>query len=284
MKEVTEYLDSFLNIDCFDGFKLIEDKSIDMILCDLPYGTTNCDWDIRLPFPPLWQQYERIIKDNGAILLFSVQPFTTDLVDSNRKKFRYEIIWKKTLPTNFLNKSFQPMRMHENICVFYKKRPTYNPQMREVRRNDVGRVRTNGGKAEQYHEFRKEDYAYVETGMRYPTDVLEFEIDIPDDFEDVVEFSNWNGVLFGKTVNASKHPTPKPIPLLEYLIKTYTNPGDLILDNCAGSCSTGIAAHNTRRHYICMEKDKEIFERGNKRLKDHISQITLFDCGMDYAD
>lgn len=274
--------DGFYNMDCFEGFELINDKSIDMILCDLPYGTTNCKWDIRLPFLSLWQQYERIIKDNGAILLFSAQPFTTDLIDSNRKLFKYEIIWKKTLPTNFLNKDFQPLRAHENICVFYKKKPTYNPQMREVRRNDVGRVRTNGGKAKQYHEFRKKDWTYVETGKRYPVDIVEFEI--PEDFEDVIEFSNWNGALFGKTDNVTKHPTQKPIPLLEYLIKTYTNAGDLVLDNCAGSCSTGIAAHNTQRRFICFEKDKEIFESGNKRLGEHTSQITLFNCGMDYAD
>lgn len=276
--------DGFYNVDCFKGFQQIDDKSIDMILCDLPYGTTNCEWDIRLPFSPLWKQYERIIKDNGAIVLFSAQPFTTDLVDSNRKLFKYEIIWKKTLPTNFLNKGFQPLRAHENICVFYKKRPTYNPQMKEVYRNDVGRVRANGGKAKQYHEFRKEDWQYVETGTRYPTDIIEFEIDIPEDFEDVIEFSNWNGALFGKTDNATKHSTQKPIPLLEYLIKTYTNVGDLILDNCAGVDSTGIAAYNTQRRFIGFEKDKEIFELGNKRMKEHKSQITLFDCGMDYVD
>lgn len=276
--------DGFYNMDCFDGFRLIDDKSIDMILCDLPYGTTNCEWDIPLPFDQLWQQYERIIKDNGAIVLFSAQPFTTDLVDSNRKLYKYEIIWKKTLPTNFLNKSKQPLRLHENIEVFYKKQPMYNPQMKEVRRNDVGRVRTNGGKAAQYHEFRKEDWAYVETGTRYPVDILEFEIDIPEDFEDVIEFSNWNGALFGKTDNATKHSAQKPIPLLEYLIKTYTNPGDLILDNCAGSCSTGIAAHDTQRRFICFEKNKRIYDDGNRRLKDHMAQITLFDCGMNYVD
>ena len=212
--------------------------------------------------------------------MFSAQPFTTDLINSNRKLFKYEIIWKKTLPTNFLNKEFQPLRAHENICVFYKKKPTYNPQMKEVRRNDVGRVRTNGGKAEQYHEFRKKDYAYVETGMRYPVDILEFEIDIPEDLEDVIEFSNWNGALFGKTDNATKHPTQKPILLLEYLIKTYTNVGDLLLDNCAGYVSTGVAAHNTGRRFIGFEKNKKIFESGNKRLEEHKSQLTLFDCGM----
>lgn len=259
--------DGFYNIDCFEGFKKINDKSIDMILCDLPYGTTKCKWDVKLPFDLLWQQYERIIKDNGAIVLFSAQPFTTDLINSNRKMFKYEIVWEKTLPTNFLNKAKQPLRAHENICVFYKKQPTYHPQMRDVKRNDVGRIRTNGGKAQQYNEFRKSDWEYRETGKRYPTDVI--------------QFSNWNGALFGNVENATKHPTQKPISILEYLILTYTDLDDLVLDNCAGSCSTGVACHNTGRRFICFEKDKEIFKTGDMRLKNHIAQVTLFDCGME---
>ena len=259
--------DGFYNMDCFDGFPLIDDKSVDMILCDLPYGTTKCKWDICLPFAPLWQQYERIIKDNGAIVLFSAQPFTTDLINSNRKLFRYEIIWEKTLPTNFLNKSIQPLRAHENICVFYKKQPTYHPQMRSVNRDDIGRVRTNGGKAQQYNEFRKEDWSYVETGLRYPTDVI--------------HYSNWNGALFGKTENATKHPTQKPVEVLKNLILTYTDEGDLILDNCAGSASTGIAAHDLGRRFIGFEKNTEIYQTGNKRLIEHKAQMNLFELGME---
>ncbi|MDO5345320.1 MAG: site-specific DNA-methyltransferase [Lachnospiraceae bacterium] len=259
--------DGFYNTDCLEGMKLIDDKSIDMILCDLPYGTTRCTWDIPLPFDVLWQQYERIIKDNGAIVLFSAQPFTTDLIQSNRKLFKYEIIWKKTLPTNFLNARKAPMRIHENICVFYKHQPTYNPIMTEVRRNDVGRIRKNGGAAQQYNEYRKKDWVYVETGQRYPTDVI--------------EFSNWNGALFGNKENATKHPTQKPVPLCENLILTYTDEGDLVLDNCAGSCSTGIAAHRTGRRFIGFEKYKEIYEVGNTRLQQEKSQITLFDIGME---
>lgn len=121
----------FYCMDCFDGMAQIDDKSIDMILCDLPYGTTQCSWDVIIPFEPLWDEYKRIIKDNGAIVLFSAQPFTTDLIESNRKMFRYEIIWKKTTPSGFLNAKKMPMRIHENILVFYKKAPTYNPQMRK---------------------------------------------------------------------------------------------------------------------------------------------------------
>jgi len=250
-------------MDCLDGMKLIDDKAIDMILCDLPYGTTKCDWDIAIPFEPLWQQYERIIKDNGAILLFSQQPFTTDLIQSNRKLFRYEVIWEKTLPTGFLNARKCPMRCHENICVFYKKTPTYNPQMTDVSRNDVGRIRTNGGKAKQYNEFRKDDWAYIETGKRYPTDII--------------KFSNWNGALFGNTENATQHPTQKPVKMLEYLILTYTDKGDIVLDNCAGSCSTGVAAHNTGRNFIGFEKDKKIYEMGNKRYMAELAQMNIYD-------
>ena len=196
------------------------------------------------------------ITNNGAILLFSAQPFTTDLIQSNRKMFRYEIIWKKTLPTGFLNARKMPMRYHENICVFYKHLPTYNPIMRKVDRNDIGRVRTNGGKAQQYNEFRKEDWAYTETGERYPSDVI--------------EFSNWNGALFGNTENATKHPTQKPIELLEYLIHTYTNEGDTVLDNCMGSGSTGMACINTGRNFIGMELDENYFCIAKNRINKNI--------------
>lgn len=238
--------------DCLEEMKQIKDKSIDMILCDLPYGTTKCKWDVVISFEKLWEQYKRIIKDNGAIVLLSSQPFTTDLINSNRKMFRYEIIWKKTLPTGFLNAKRMPMRVHENICIFYKHLPTYNPQMTTVERNDVGRIRTNGGNAKQYNEFRKEDWNYVETGKRYPVDVI--------------EFSNWNGTLFGNTTNATKHPTQKPIQLLEWLINTYSNTGDVILDNCMGSGSTGVAAVQTGRGFIGIEKEKRYFDIAKDRL------------------
>lgn len=259
--------DGFYCMDCFDGMAQIDDKSIDMILCDLPYGTTQCSWDIVIPFEPLWEEYKRIIKDNAAIVLFSQQPFTTDMINSNRKMFRYEIIWEKTLPTGFLNARRMPLRIHENILVFYKHLPKYTPQMRTLERKDIGRRRTNGGKASQYNEFRRADWEWTETGKRYPSDV--------------VKFSNWNGALFGNTANSTKHPTQKPVLLCEYLIKTYTDVGDLVLDNCAGSCSTGIACHNTGRRFIGFEKDKEIFEKANKRLTEHKAQINLFDIGLE---
>lgn len=240
--------------DCLEVMKQIPDKSIDMILCDLPYGTTRCKFDVVIPFEPLWKEYKRIIKDNGAIVLFSQQPFTSDLIQSNRKMYRYEIIWKKTLPTGFLNAKKMPMRCHENICVFYKHLPTYNPIMRKVERTDIGRKRINSGKAEQYNEFRDDNWEWVETGERYPTDVI--------------KFSNWNGALFGNVDKTVRHPTSKPIDLLEYLIKTYTNERETVLDNCMGSGSAGVACVNTNRDFIGIELDENYFNIAKQRIEE----------------
>lgn len=243
---------TLLNIDCLDGMQDIPDGAIDMVLSDWPYGTTQCSWDIPLDLPEVWKQLGRIVKPNGAIVLFSAQPFTTDLINSNRKMFRYEIIWQKTQAQGFLNANRAPLRAHENILVFYKRLPTYNPQKTRVDRKDIGRVRVeNPMRSKQYREMQRTEY--VEQGLRYPTDV--------------VEFSNWNGSLFGNTKNAAKHPTQKPVPLLEYLIKTYTNPGDTVLDNCAGSGTTGEACINTDRNYILMEKDAAIYDTARQRLE-----------------
>lgn len=237
--------------DCLEEMKNIDDKTIDMILCDLPYGITKCTWDKTIPFKPLWEEYERIIKDNGAIVLFSKMPFTVDLIESNRKLFRYEIIWEKTQKTGFYNANKMPLKAHENILLFYKKLPTYNPQKYIVERKDVGRVRNK--KADRcvlYGHVNAQDW--IETGERYP--------------HDVIHFSNWNGALFGKTDKATKHPTQKPIPLLEYLIKTYTNEGDTVLDNCMGSGSTCVASINTGRNYIGIEKRKNFFDIAEERI------------------
>ena len=239
--------------DCLEKMKEIPDKSIDMILCDLPYGVTKVKWDTVIPFEPLWEQYERIIKLNGAIVLFSTQPFTTDLICSNRNMFRYEIVWEKTQKTGFYNANKMPLKGHENILVFYKSLPTYNPQKYTVKRKDVGRVRNK--KADRcvlYGHVEAQDW--VETGQRYP--------------HDVIHFSNWNGALFGKTEKATKHPTQKPVPVLEYLIKTYTNEGDTVLDNCMGSGSTGVACVNTGRDFIGIELDDNYFQIAEKRIND----------------
>ena len=243
-----------LNGDCLEVMKSIPDNSVDMVLCDPPYGTTACKWDIPLPLKQLWEQYDRITKKNAAILLFSAQPFTTDLICSNRKNFRYEIIWQKTQAQGFLNANKMPLRAHENILVFYKNLPTYNPIKTSVNRKDIGRVRKpNLLRSQQYGIESMMKTKWVETGLRYPTDVI--------------KFSNWNGTLFGKNVSHIKHATAKPVDLLEYLIKSYSNPGDTILDNCMGSGSTGVACVNTNRHFIGIELDDNYFSIAKDRIE-----------------
>lgn len=255
--------------DCLDLMKNIADKSVDMVLCDLPYGTTNCAFDKHLVnLDKLWKEYKRIVKENGAILLFSAQPFTTDLICSNRKMFKYDIVWKKTLPTGFLNAKKAPLRCHEAILVFYRKPPTYNPQKRKLLEEyikthgvNIGQIRKNSKrkneKPEQYSAVgfsdKAKNWRYVEKGERYPIDVI--------------EFSNWNGALFGNTTKATKHPTQKPVPLLEYLIKTYTNDGETVLDNTMGSGSTGVACVNTGRNFIGIEKDNYYFDVAKERIE-----------------
>ncbi len=257
--------------DCLELMKDIPDKSIDLILCDPPYGTTRLEWDKIIPLEPLWEQYKRIIKDNGAILLFSAQPFTTDLINSNRKMFRYEIIWEKTMRTGFYNAKKMPLKIHENILVFYKHLPTYNPQKYQLTQEyiqkhsvPIGQKRKNSSFAITSGKFvgtvskeAFEKYSYTDTGERYPTDVI--------------KFSNWNGSLFGNNSKAVEHPTQKPLPLLEYLIKTYSNKGDVVLDNCMGVGTTGVACKNLSRNFIGFELREDYFEIAkdsiNKALK-----------------
>ena len=238
--------------DCLEEMKNIDDKTIDMILCDLPYGITKCTWDKTIPFKPLWEEYERIIKDNGAIVLFSKMPFTVDLIESNRKLFRYEIIWEKTQKTGFLNANKMPLSGHENILIFYKHLPTYNPQKyQKITERYGGKRIKKDDRCVLYGHIKEQ--CYFDNGTRYP--------------HDVIHFSNWNGNLFGKKQrNATKHPTQKPIELLEYLIKTYTNEGDTVLDNCMGSGSTCVASINTGRNYIGIEKRKNFFDIAEERI------------------
>jgi site-specific DNA-methyltransferase (adenine-specific) len=227
--------------DCMSdgGMALIPDKSIDMILCDLPYGTTNNKWDSVIPFDKLWTQYERIIKDNGAIILTASQPFTTDLIVSNRKLFRYEIVWDKTKGGNFALARKQPMKSHENILVFYKKQPTYNPQM-EVR----GKPRKKGGgKA-------SENFGITPT-VSYNNEYYP---------KSIVSFSTGSR-------KEHFHPTQKPIGLFEWLVKTYTNEGEIVLDNCMGSGTTAVAALSTNRRFIGFETEPAYIEIANKRIE-----------------
>ena len=230
--------------DCLEVMKNIPSASVDMILCDLPYGTTRNKWDTCLNLGKLWEQYKRIIKDNGAIVLFSQMPFTATLVMSNPKMFRYEWIAEKSLATGFLNAKRMPMKAHENILVFYKKLPTYNAQMTKGKPYSITR-RDIGG---QYlHNF--ESIETKNEGTRCPRDVLR---------------DLWQPYCGGKMY----HPTQKPVPLLEYLIKTYTNEGDTVLDNCMGSGSTGVACVNTKRDFIGVELDENYFDIARRRIND----------------
>ena len=226
--------------DCFEVMKEILDKSIDMILCDLPYGTTKCKWDNIIPFDKLWEQYNRIIKNNGAIVLFGSQPFTSLLVTSNIKNFRYEIIWEKEQAVNFAFQKKQIGKVHENICVFYKKQPTYNPQMREGFKPQQSGSKMNVLSHSRITSGRNQREGKAD---RYPISIVKFNRD-----------------------RLRLHPTCKPIKLLEFLIKTYTNENETVLDNCMGSGSTGIACLNTNRKFIGIEKEEKYFEIAKERI------------------
>ena len=228
--------------------KQIPDGSIDMILCDLPYGTTQCSWDSIIDLSKLWIEYKRIIKPNGAIVLTAQSPFDKVLGASNLEMLRYEWIWEKTHATGHLNAKRMPLKAHENILVFYKKLPTYNPQKTTGHKAASGYTKTvkTQNKTEVYGKVKKEIVGKKQTD-RYPRSVLLF----PSDKQ-----------------KECLHPTQKPLSLMEYLIKTYTNEGELILDNCAGSGTTGLAAKNLKRNYIMIENDKKNYQICLKRLKE----------------
>lgn len=219
----------------------IPQESIDCILCDLPYGVTDCKWDNIIPFPELWENYKRIVKPNGAIVLFSIQPFTTKVIQSNLKYFRYCWYWKKNNKTGAPFAKVQPMRCIEDICVFYKHKPTYNPQ--GIKKLDKPIIKQKKRQSGVYEAFRGEIKPQIYTN--YPVNLIEF-----------------NGV----NSKERQHPTQKPVALLEYLIKTYTNEGETVLDNCMGSGTTGEAAIKTGRKFIGIEKDPIYFEIAEKRI------------------
>ena len=228
--------------DCLELMKLIPDKSIDAIISDPPYGTTACKWDTIIPFEPLWEQYKRIIKDNGAIVLTASQPFTSALVMSNIKMFKYCWVWDKKKGGNIMNLKSQPYKVHEDICVFSIKPHLYYPIMTEQKER-TGKTYSKGeaNGIENYGDTRIYN-------KKYPKSILE----------------SSNADQKGKT-----HPTQKPVDLFEYLIKTYTLVGDTILDNCAGSFTTAIAADNIKRNWICIEKDPDYCAIGKKRINEN---------------
>jgi site-specific DNA-methyltransferase (adenine-specific) len=239
--------------DCLELMKDIPDKSIDAIIADLPYGTTACKWDTIIPFEPLWAQYKRIIKDNGAIVLFGSQPFTSALVMSNTKMFRYEWIWIKNRGSNFALANKMPIKEHESVLVFYKKLPTYNPIKQQRAESGKERVKTiiNPSTVSENYGGIVLQKGKIYDELRFP--------------------SSWQKV----NCEVGLHPTQKPVALLEYLIKTYTNEGELVLDNAMGSGTTGIACINTNRRFIGIEKDDKYFDIAYNRIKNHINNENI---------
>ena len=228
--------------DCLEKMKDIPDGSIDMILCDLPYGTTACKWDTIIPFEPLWEQYKRIIKDNGAIVLFGSEPFSSTLRVSNSKWYSYDWKWEKTKPVGHLNANRKPMNKYEDIIVFSKKQPTYNPQgLKAIEPRSITRTNKGGIYREQA------GVGSIQKFTGYPSNIIKF-----------------------KSQNGELHPTQKPVDLMEYLIKTYTNEGDLVLDNCMGSGTTGVACKNLNRNFIGIELDSDYFKIAEKRINENL--------------
>lgn len=237
---------SLINDDCLIAMQKIPSNSIDFILTDLPYGTTACKWDSIMPLDELWEQYNRICKQNAAMVFTASQPFTTVLVSSNIKNFKYEWIWEKPQGTNPLNSKVMPLKSHENILVFYRKKPTYNPQMwcstpYSGFVSDSSKIGEVYGKQQSKHRDNPE-------GSRFPKTVLKYKQE------------------------KGLHPTQKPVGLMEYLIKTYTNEGDTVLDNTMGSGTTGLACKRNNRKFIGIEKDINYFEIAKQRINEHVVQ------------
>lgn len=233
------------NGECIEIMRSIPSNSVDLVLCDLPYGTTNCSWDNIIPFDSMWEQYNRIIKDNGAIVLFSAQPFTTKLINSNLKNYKYSWYWIKNISTGFAFAKHQPMRKVEDINVFYKKKPLYIPQgLIELDKPIIKKRKS---------KISNRDTIYnKETLMK----------------EHIVKYTNYpNNILSFNKESKTVHPTQKPVDLLEYLIKTYTVEGDVVLDNCMGSGSTGVASGNLKRKFIGIELDKNYFNIAKNRIE-----------------
>lgn len=235
-------------IDCLEGMKTIPDGSVDMVLCDLPYGTTKNKWDTVLPLDLLWGQYERIIKENGAVVLFCDGLFTANLIQSNVKMWRYNLVWDKQRGCDFLNANVKPLKSHEDIAVFYKKKPTYNKQMWY----STPYKRTKNGTLSDNYGDRKAAWTESTDGARNPLTVLSF----PRDGD-------------------RRHPTQKPVALCEYLIKTYTNPGETVLDNCMGSGTTAVACIRTGRNYIGFELNEEYHAIATQRIADAVDELLL---------
>ena len=241
VKEVGQIIpSSIIKGDCLEVMKYISNKSVDCIICDLPYGTTACSWDTIIPFEPLWEQYKRIIKDNGAIVLFGAEPFSSHLRLSNINMYKYDWIWEKHHKTGYLNAKKRPMKIIENISVFYSKQCCYNPQglvvANKTMKNSKSKMKINNTNKTSTVSGGINKKSYIQEYENYPTEIL--------------KFKSMNGNV--------QHPTQKPVALIEYLIKTYSNEGDIILDNTMGSGTTCVASLNTNRKFIGIEQEESI--------------------------
>lgn len=227
----------------------IETGSVDMILCDLPYGTTSCKWDSIIPFDELWEQYDRIIKDNGAIILTADEPFTSQLINSNIKNFRYKWIWEKPYSTGFMNANKMPLKNVEDVLVFYKRLPLYNPQ--GVKPINKKQIRKKDKETTIYNDMGLKEGEYTQKFTNYPKQIIKT-----------------------SKKDTGFHPTQKPTELFEYIIKTYTNEGETVLDNCIGSGTTAVACINTGRSFIGIEKETEYIEIANKRIEEARKEVS----------
>jgi len=240
MKYPDDFINKIINNDCLSVMKDIPDKSIDLILADLPYQVTQNSWDSVIPFEPLWEQYSRLIKDNGLVILTASGKFSAQLIMSATVKYQYSMVWCKPNHTNQLNAKKQPLRKHEDILVFYNKQPIYNPQGL-IKKDAI----TKQGKSETSNYGEQNREPYYQEWTNYPT-----------------------SLIYTTTSTTKQHPTEKPVELFEYLIKTYANEGCLILDNTAGSCTTALAAEKLNRKWICIEKEEKYCKIGEERLKE----------------
>lgn len=262
-------LDNIYNEDCLIGMKQIPDGIVDAVICDLPYGTTACAWDSVIPFEPLWEQYHRICKPNAPIVLFCIEPFTSALVISNVKEFREKLTWEKHKPSNIGNAKYMHLKYTEDIIVFAHKKCTYNPQMqprtsdrvRQAQKGNSKQWRTNRkekGEVSFATQYQPRDWNSFDADWKYPSNIIK----IP--------------AVVSNSKEKCDHPTQKPVALLRYLIKTYTNEGDTVLDNCMGSGTTAIACIKEKRHFIGFELNEYYYNKALKRIKNEQSQLQLF--------
>ena len=244
-------LDRIYNEDCLEGMRRIPDGSIDAVICDLPYGTTACAWDSVIPFDKLWEQYRRITKPNAAIVLFGSEPFSSQVRMSNPDWYKYDWVWEKPEGANFQLVKYQPLKVHETISVFSKDTHSYYPQ--GLKRATIIKSNSNKGGRLGHVASEKHRDEYVQEWTNYPRSILRFDYD-PNRF----------------------HPTQKPVDLLRYLVLTYTNEGDTVLDNCMGSGTTAIACIKEKRHFVGFELSKEYYDKALRRIKAEQAQLTLF--------